>query len=103
DYYNNVRPNVLASLGAIQEAAPGLTWTNASNNGLWDSGASSNWNNGAGAAVYTDQSTVLFDDSNGGNYAVTLNTMVSPGRVVVDNSAGNYIISGTGGIAGAGS
>ncbi|MGD0769280.1 MAG: autotransporter-associated beta strand repeat-containing protein [Tepidisphaeraceae bacterium] len=103
DYYSNVRPNVLASLGAIQETAPSLTWTNASNNGLWDAGASPNWNNGAGAAVYTDQSTVLFDDSNGGNYAVTLNTMVTPGRVVVDDSAGNYTISGTGGIAGTGS
>ncbi|MGA2440725.1 MAG: autotransporter-associated beta strand repeat-containing protein, partial [Tepidisphaeraceae bacterium] len=103
DYYSNVRPDVLASVGAIQATGPSLTWRNVSNNGLWDSGASSNWNNGAGSAVYTDQSTVLFDDSNGGNYAVTLNTTVSPGRVVVDNSTGNYTISGTGSIAGGGS
>jgi autotransporter-associated beta strand protein len=104
DIYNNVRPYELASLGAIQETAPNLTctWTNASNNGLWDSGASSNWNNGVGTVVYTDQSTVLFNDSNGGNYAVTLNSTVSPSWVVVNNSLGNYIISGTGAIAGAG-
>jgi len=103
DYDNNVRPNVLESLGAIQQTAPTLTWTNASKNGLWNSAASSNWNNGAAAAVYTDQSTVLFDDSNGGNYAVTLNATVSPGRIIVSNSAGNYVISGAGSIAGAGS
>jgi hypothetical protein len=99
DYDNNVRPNVLASLGAVQLTA---TWTNASNNGLWNVGASSNWNYGTGVMVYTNPSAVLFNDSNGGNYAVTLNSTLSPGSVTVDNSLGNYTITGAGKIADSG-
>ena len=101
DYYNNVRPNTLASLGAIEVAGPNLTWTNASSNGRWD-GASSNWNNGSSTTVYTDESAVFFNDSNGGNYGVTLNSTVSPGLVLVNNSGGNYTIGGSGQIAGIG-
>lgn len=101
DYYNNLRPTTLDSLGAIEAAGPSLTWTDASKNGLWNV-SSGNWNNGTGTAVYTNESAVFFSDSNGGNYGVTLNTTVSPGLVIVSNSAGNYTISGTGTIAGIG-
>ena len=45
---------------------------------------------------------VTFNDSNNGHYNVTLNAIVSPGSVTVDNTFGNYVISGTGGIAGTG-
>jgi hypothetical protein len=86
-----------------------LTWNNTggaspSDGKTWDT-TSNNWNNGAATTVYTDGSNVTFNDSNGGlaSYAVTLNTTVSPASVTVNNSLGNYTISGTGKIADAGS
>jgi hypothetical protein len=45
---------------------------------------------------------VHFTDSNRGNYAVTLNTTVTAGSVLVSNDYGNYTISGTGKIIDAG-
>jgi len=75
-----------------------LSWTDASADNLWNT-ASSNWTDGSTTA-YSDGSNVIFNDSNGGNYSVTLNTAVSPGSVAVNNSNGNYVISGTGSIAG---
>jgi autotransporter-associated beta strand protein len=100
DYYNDLRPSTMASLGAIEVAGPSITWTGAQNR-LWDT-AGTNWNNGSGSAVFASGSAVFFNDSNSGNYAVTLNTTVSPGLLFVNNSAGNYTISGTGTIAGNG-
>jgi autotransporter-associated beta strand protein len=62
-----------------------------------------NWNNGIFADYYTDNINVVFNDNNNGNYAVSLNTIVNPASVLVNNSAGNYTISGTGTIGGTGS
>ncbi len=83
-----------------------LTWNDASSNNLWDTASSSNWNNGSTTTVFHAQDNVTFNDSNGsaaGRYAVTLNTTVSPGSVTVNNTTGNYTISGTGSIGGTGS
>jgi autotransporter-associated beta strand protein len=89
----------LLSALVITSGPTSLTWTDASANNLWDT-SSSNWNSGSSNAIYTDGSLVTFNDNNGGNYVVTLNTTVSPGSVTVNNSAGNYVISGSGTIAG---
>jgi autotransporter-associated beta strand protein len=90
-------------------AVPSFTWNNtpasAGGDGVtWDT-TSYNWNNGIYADLYTDGSNVTFNDNNSGaaSYAVTLNTTVSPGSVTVNNSAGNYTISGIGTIGGTGS
>ena len=82
-----------------------LTWTNASSDGLWNTASSANWNNGTGTTVFNATDNVTFNDANGGagNYAVALNTTVSPGSVTVNNSSGNYAITGAGMIADAGS
>ncbi|MGD0767798.1 MAG: autotransporter-associated beta strand repeat-containing protein [Tepidisphaeraceae bacterium] len=85
-----------------------LTWNNAGvtliNDGMtWDVNHFLNWNNGSNSTTYTDGSAVTFNDANNGHYAVTLNSTVSPGSVIVNNSAGDYTISGTGSIAGAAS
>jgi len=77
-----------------------ITWTNAGGNKLWDIGASFNWNNGASNTVFESGDAVTFNDSNAGNYAVTLNTTLSPGTVTVNNGLDDYTIGGTGGIAG---
>ena len=58
---------------------------------------------GVAPTTYTQGSGVTFNDTNSGHYNVTLNTAVSPSSVVVNNSSGNYVISGTGSIAGTGS
>src|SRR5208282_6458966 len=84
---------------AVINGANVLTWNNAGANGLWDL-TTSNWNNGSASTVYTDGSVVTFNDSNNGAYAATLNTTVSPAAVLVNNSAGNYTIGGSGTIAG---
>jgi autotransporter-associated beta strand protein len=82
-----------------------LTWNNAGASGdgaTWDTAINQNWNNGTQAATFSAGSDVIFNDSNNGHYAVTLNSTVSPDFVYVDNNSGNYIISGTGSITGSG-
>jgi autotransporter-associated beta strand protein len=66
----------------------------------WDSANNVNWNNGTNASMYADKASVTFNDANNGNYAVTLNSTVQPASVTFNNSLGNYMISGTGTIAG---
>jgi len=92
---------------AAVPAPTNLTWNNTggtiSGDGkTWDA-TNNNWNNGTAATVYTDGSNVTFNDTNNGHYAVTLNSTVSPGSVTVNNSLGNYTITGTGKIADFGS
>jgi autotransporter-associated beta strand protein len=79
-----------------------LTWNNGSGNHLWDT-TSVNWSIPTGNLAYPAGAPATFNDSNGGaaNYAVTLNTTVSPTSVDFKNSLGNYVISGTGSIGGA--
>jgi autotransporter-associated beta strand protein len=76
-----------------------LTWNDASLDNLWNT-TSSNWNNGTSNATYSNGSAVVFNDSNGGHYSVTLNTTVSPASVTVNNASNTYVIGGTGSIAG---
>jgi autotransporter-associated beta strand protein len=66
----------------------------------WDIETSQNFNDTVGTDVYFDGDLVTFNDNNNGNYAVTLNSVVSPGSLTFSNSAGNYVISGTGSING---
>ncbi len=90
------------AIAVISGVLPSLTWSDAGANNLWDT-SSTNWNNGSGNSLYTDGCNVIFNDNNNHNYAVTLNTTVSPSSVIVNNSSGNYSISGTGTIGGTGS
>ena len=81
-----------------------LTWNNAAGSGdgaTWDISGNQNWNDGS-PAVYTDGNYVIFNDSNNGHYAVTLNTTVTPLSVTFANNTGTYTLTGTGGIAGTG-
>ena len=89
----------------------GLTWNNAVSSGssgdgtTWVTASNNNWNNGTSgkSTFFLGGDVVTFNDANNGHYAVTVNTTVSPASVVVNNSAGNYSFSGTGGIGGTGS
>jgi autotransporter-associated beta strand protein len=90
-----------------------LVWSNGAGTGVWDT-ATKNWNSSGTAVTYSDNSNtstgdvVVFNDSNGGGYNVTINN--SGGSVhptsVTFNASGNYNISGAAagiGIAGTGS
>ncbi|MGA2442437.1 MAG: autotransporter-associated beta strand repeat-containing protein, partial [Tepidisphaeraceae bacterium] len=81
-----------------------LSWDNAGGSGTgttWDT-SSQNWNSGSGPTNFVNAVNVNFTDNNNGHYAVALNTTVTPNLISVNNSAGNYTISGTGTIAGSG-
>jgi len=96
----------LAGEVSIAQPAATLTWNNAGSAGdghTWDIADYQNWKDGSAAVVYVDGSYITFNDANNGHYAVTLNSTVSPGSVTVNNSSGNYTISGSGSIADAGS
>ncbi len=107
DTQGNVDKNIdlgyLELDGSVVALPVALTWNNTGGTGdgvTWDT-SNQNWNNGTGPATYSDGDNVIFNDNNNNNYSVTLNTTVSPGSVTVDNSSGNYTISGSGSIAGA--
>ncbi|MGD0390102.1 MAG: autotransporter-associated beta strand repeat-containing protein, partial [Tepidisphaeraceae bacterium] len=93
------------TISIINNGPPNLSWDNAGGSSpddgqTWDISHSNNWNNSTAATMYTDGALVTLNDTNNGNYAVTLSTTVSPGSVTVNNSSGNYTISGSGSIAG---
>ena len=94
----------LAFVDGTLEVVGLATWAKGS--GAWDIGTSLNWKNPALTPVtYLDGGEVLFEDtaSFASPFTVTLNTTVSPGSVTINNPIKEYIISGTGVIAGAGS
>ena len=112
----SIAPELLVSYIAAGPA--NLTWNSAggatpSDGQTWDINNNKNWNNGTSPnTVYTDGSNVTFNDANnatanGGTnanaYNVTLNTLVTPASVTVNNSLGDYTISGAGTIGGTGS
>jgi autotransporter-associated beta strand protein len=97
--YADVAPTIIT---------PGnLTWNNAgaaspTNGTSWDL-TNNNWNSGFAETTYSDGSNVTFSDANNGHYAVTLTATVNPASITVNNSSGNYVFSGSGGIASGGS
>ncbi len=81
-----------------------LSW--AVGNSTWDISTTANWKNGSGPLVtYADPDTVLFNDSASGTSPidVTLNATVNPFTVTANLTNKNYILEGSGAIAGAAS
>ena len=100
---NNV---VNKSIDLVVTFANQITW--AMGNGVWDVNTTPNWQDGTnGIVTYLEPTApgnaVLFEDSLSGPspVTVTLNTTVNPASVTANDSAKDFIISGTGGIAGA--
>lgn len=96
---NTIKVNVSGGPAALR-------WDNsapATGDGMtWDSQLSQNWRNGASPDLFYNFDTVTFDDTNNGHYTASVSGTVSPGSVTVNNSAGDYVLTG-GTIAGAGS
>jgi autotransporter-associated beta strand protein len=79
-----------------------LVWNNAGGTGngtTWDS-TNQNWSTGVAESTFASGANVIFDDNNNTHYSVALTTTVTPASVLLNNNSGNYIISGTGSIAG---
>jgi autotransporter-associated beta strand protein len=80
-----------------------ITWNNIAGPGdgmNWDVARNLNFQDTSGVSNYLEGDSVTFNDNNNGHYAVTLNSTVNPASLTFNNSAGNYTVSGTGGIAG---
>jgi fibronectin-binding autotransporter adhesin len=83
---------------------PSLTWVGAPGNGTWDLTASNKpWAiaGGGGAAAFTNGSLLTFDNSSGGNAAISIPGNVTPGSLTFNNNLqANYTFSGPGQITG---
>jgi fibronectin-binding autotransporter adhesin len=89
---NAIKINVVG--GAKQ-----LTWTGATNS-VWDVNTTANWTDGTNPETFFVGDTVTFADGPT-NRNVDIFTVVTPGAVTVNNSAGNtYTFTGAGSIAG---
>ncbi|NQX02257.1 hypothetical protein HQ447_16485, partial [bacterium] len=82
-------------------SAADVIWSGALNSN-WETNTL-NWTSGIIATTYANGDSVLFDDSASGSTSVTIDTMVGPSGVAVNNSVQDYTLAGAGGIAGTGS
>jgi hypothetical protein len=107
-YYSTGTQFVLDNLGVSSSITP-LIWNDAGGNGdglKWDT-STVNWNDGAGITTFRNQANgsngenVVFNDSNNGNYGVTVNAAVVPGTIAI-NTKQAYTFSGVGSIGGMG-
>jgi fibronectin-binding autotransporter adhesin len=87
-----------------------VTWTGQTGgsgaaNSNWDT-SSTNWALGASPAAYIDGEIVQFNDTNAvtslavSNGTVTIGSQLNPTSVTFNNSSVNYLVNGSGGIAG---
>jgi autotransporter-associated beta strand protein len=70
-----------------------LVW-NGLNSNIWDTQTSANFLNVATQDQFFTADNVTFNDANGGHYNVTITGQVTPGNILIDNSAGDYVFSG---------
>lgn len=68
--------------------------------GDWDINGTANWLVGSTPVKYSDNTTVQFDDSLTGTTNVNITTVVQPAVLTVNNTASNYVFSGSGSISG---
>lgn len=92
----------------VNNSSSPLSWAGGS--GTWDINNSGNdiWRDSAVANTYYQETVdftdpVRFDDTIGSGGTVTLDSIVNPASVTVSNTAANYVVSGSGMIAGSAS
>lgn len=85
-----------SSINLVVSSGTGpVSWNTGS--GAWDY-TSANW---LGAPTYKDGDAVTFPDTTGSSpVSITLNSTVSPSSVVFTNNSRNYILTGSGAVAG---
>ncbi len=80
-------------------APASLVWRGDGAANAWDVGVSSNWFNAGNRVQFSNGSGVVFDDTGSNNVAVALTGSLQPASVTV-NATKNYVLGGTGSIAG---
>ena len=85
--------------------AANLTWIGSNNAGAWDLHSTQNWwNQNLGSTetandYFYNLDAVTFDDT-ASNFNINLTSQATPYSVTFNNSLNNYVVTGTGGIAG---
>ena len=94
-------PNMIAFVPMVSLRSPtNVVWVGNATVNDWDVLAHTNWINGAALDIFMANDSVAFTAAGGANTNVNLPVPVTPSAVTV-NSAGNYFLSGAGGIGGA--
>jgi autotransporter-associated beta strand protein len=105
-YNGNVTAFIMIPNSTTKASPQALTFNNTGGTGdgvTWDT-LQQNWNNGTGPTTFSSANGdyVSFNDANNGHYNVSIPATVTPGSTTFNNSAGNYVVSGAGGIGGSG-
>jgi len=101
---NQASPNVITV--SLSGSGANLKWNCATNNGLWDTGISTNWlNTGSSLTdLFYAGDNVVFDDSAvATNLTISSGVLVSPSSIVVNANTNNFTFNGGGQINGSGS
>jgi autotransporter-associated beta strand protein len=102
-FISNSAPNSTL-YAVITSTGPGLVWTGANTNNLWDISSTTNWLLGATPTTYQQPiipgDAVTFNDSGSGT--VILNTNAGPSSLVISNNSKSYTFGGRGNITGPG-
>jgi len=95
--------SVSVSLTLLSAGDP-LQWSGA-NSAIWDAGVTANWTNLSSGlpVVFNTGDTVLFDDTPGVPTNVNVSGTIAAGVITVNSSTNNFLINGTGPLAGPGS
>ena len=72
-----------------------FVWTGLNNNS-WDISTLNNWKQNGSAAVFANGGGALLDDSATANFALVLNSPVSPGSTIINSTTNAYSITSTG-------
>jgi len=105
-YNGNLTAFIMIPNGTTKASPQNLTFNNAGGTGdgiTWDT-SQQNWNNGSGVTTFSSVNGdyVQFTDVNNGHYNVSIPATMTPGSTTFNNSSGNYVVSGAGGIGGGG-
>jgi hypothetical protein len=84
-------------------ASASLAWA-AETSGLWDNGATANWQNSSTSlqSSFLANDSVQFNDRLGVMTNITVDQTVSPGAMLVSSSTNHYALTGSGQISGSG-
>ena len=86
--------------GPFIAPAKSITW-NGTPTGDWTTNSATlNWLTNGTSVSYNQGDTVTFDDTLAGTTNVNLAAILAPANLIVNNSAANYLFSGTGKITG---
>ncbi len=93
--------NTMGLLVSIAYIPKNLVWRGDGVNNIWDTTNTADWFNGNDLVTFNSSDNVTFDNTGSSSPAISINTTVAPGSVVI-NANQNYTFNGAGLIAGQG-